>query len=168
MLILEVIAMSEVQTTLNPGDPAPAFSLTSDDGKVVHLADFAGKTIVLYFYPKADTPGCTQQACAIRDIHPDLQGAGIVVIGISPDPPERLRAFREKHALPFVLLSDPDHHVAQLYGAWGEKKLYGRSFTGILRSHVAVDPSGKIIEHKLKVRPATTAELAMKLANPGT
>ena len=165
MLIFEVIAMSEVQTTLNPGDPAPAFSLTSDDGKLVSLAGFAGKTVVLYFYPKADTPGCTQQACAIRDIHPDVQDAGIVVVGISPDPPERLRAFREKHHLPFVLLSDPDHRVAEAYGAWGEKKLYGRSFMGILRSHVAVDPAGNIIELKLKVRPATTAQLAKKLAS---
>jgi len=162
--------MSEAEHALGAGDPAPDFSLESDDGKLVHLSDYIGKTIVLYFYPKANTPGCTRQACAIRDIHPDIQGAGIVVLAVSPDPPERLRAFREKYDLPFVLLSDPDHRVAEQYGAWGEKKLYGRSFTGILRSHVAVDPAGKIIEHKLKVRPATTAEMAMrlKLAKPNT
>ena len=157
--------MSEARSVPTVGEKAPAFSLTSDAGEVVNLSDFAGKTVVLYFYPKADTPGCTKQACAIRDIHPDIQGAGIVVVGISPDPPERLRSFREKHGLPFVLLSDPDHRVAELYGAWGEKKLYGRSFTGILRSHVAVDPDGRIIEHKLKVRPLTTAEMVTRLAS---
>lgn len=155
--------MREAQSAPRIGDPAPAFSLTSDAGNLVSLADFSGQTVVLYFYPKADTPGCTKQACAIRDIHPDIQGAGIVVIGISPDPPERLRSFREKHRLPFVLLSDPDHRVAERYGAWGEKKLYGRSFTGILRSHIAVDPDGRIVEHKLNVRPAATAELAVEL-----
>ena len=157
--------MSEARSVPAVGERAPAFSLTSDAGEVVNLSDFAGKTVVLYFYPKADTPGCTKQACAIRDIHPDIQDAGIVVVAVSPDPPERLRLFREKHDLPFVLLSDPDHRVAELYGAWGEKKLYGRSFTGILRSHVAVDPGGNIIEHKLKVRPSTTAELATQLAS---
>jgi len=152
---------------LQVGDTAPGFELTSDEGKKVRLEDFAGKRLLLYFYPKADTPGCTKQACALRDIHPDVKERDIVVIGISPDSPERLAAFRAKYDLPFVLLSDPDHAVAEAYGAWGERKLYARSFMGILRSHVAVDKDGKITEYKLKVKPLATAELARSLTRNG-
>ncbi len=149
---------------LKPGDDAPQFALISDEGKQVKLADFAGKRIVLYFYPKAGTPGCTKQACALRDIHPDIEEKDIVVIGISPDPPAKLAKFREKYELPFILLSDPDRETAEAYGAWGEKKLYGRSFLGILRTHVAIDEKGRIMEYALKVKPLSTADLAKKLA----
>ena len=148
---------------LNVGDKAPGFELISGDGSNVSLEQFAGSRVLLYFYPKADTPGCTKQACALRDIHPDVEEKDIVVVGISPDPPEKLAKFRAKYDLPFVLLSDPDHAVAEAYGAWGEKKLYGRSFMGILRSHVAIDRDGTIVDYELKVKPLATAELAKKL-----
>ncbi|MBU0702554.1 MAG: thioredoxin-dependent thiol peroxidase [Chloroflexi bacterium] len=145
------------------GEMAPAFTLTADDGTQVSLSDFRGQKIVLYFYPKADTPGCTRQACAIRDVYPNIEGQGGVVIGISPDPPERLVKFREKHNLPFILLSDPDHQVAEAYGAWGEKKSFGKTYDGIIRSHFGVDEEGRLIESKLKVKPEKTADLVFKL-----
>jgi peroxiredoxin Q/BCP len=148
---------------LKAGDTALSFELTSDAGETVRLADFAGRRVVLYFYPKADTPGCTKQACALRDIHPDIEEKDIVVIGISPDDPEALATFRAKYDLPFVLLSDPDHAVAEAYGAWGEKNLYGRKFMGVLRTHVAIDAHGNVMEFELKVKPLSTAELAASL-----
>lgn len=148
---------------LKAGDKAPSFGLLSDKGEAVRLADFAGRRVVLYFYPKADTPGCTKQACALRDIHPDIEEKDIAVIGVSPDTPERLAEFRAKYDLPFILLSDPDHTVAEAYGAWGEKSLYGRRFMGLLRTHVAIDGSGKVMEYKLKVKPLSTAKLARSL-----
>ena len=148
---------------LRAGDAAPAFELTSDTGERVRLADFAGRRVVVYFYPKADTPGCTKQAYALRDIHPDIEDAEIVVVGISPDPPERLAAFRVKYELPFVLLFDPDHAVAEAYGAWGEKTLYGKTVTGMLRTHTAIDEDGKLVDYKLRVKPRSTAELAKTL-----
>jgi peroxiredoxin Q/BCP len=149
---------------LKVGDTAPGFELTSDAGRKVRLADFAGKRILLYFYPKADTPGCTKQACALRDIHPDIEEKDIVVIGISPDRPDALAKFRAKYDLPFVLLSDPDHAVAEAYGAWGERSLYGRRFMGFLRTHVAMDEDGRVTEFELKVKPLSTAKLARSLA----
>jgi len=148
---------------LKVGEAAPGFELTSDKGEKVRLAEFAGKRVLLYFYPKADTPGCTKQACALRDVHPDVAEKEIVVVGISPDPLEKLAKFRAKYDLPFVLLSDPDHAVAEAYGAWGERKLYGRSFMGILRSHAAIDQDGRITNYKLKVKPLATADLAKSL-----
>jgi len=145
------------------GDRAPDFELTSDKGETVRLAEFAGTRVLLYFYPKADTPGCTKQACALRDIHPDVKERDIVVVGISPDPPATLAKFRSKYDLPFVLLSDPDHAVAEAYGAWGKRTLYGRSFMGVLRSHVAVGRDGTITDYELKVKPLATADLAKSL-----
>ncbi len=150
-------------STLKPGATAPGFELTSDKGEKVKLEDFAGKRVLLYFYPKADTPGCTKQACALRDIHPDVAEKDIVVVGISPDTPETLAKFRAKYDLPFVLLSDPDHAVAEAYGAWSRRKLYGLSFMGILRSHVAIDENGRITDYRLKVKPLATADLAKSL-----
>ena len=148
---------------LQEGTIAPDFTLTADDGTQVSLSDFRGQKVILYFYPKADTPGCTKQACAIRDVYPDINGQGAVVIGISPDPPEKLVKFREKHNLPFILLSDPDHKVAETYGAWGEKKMYGKTTMGIIRSHFGIDEEGRLMEVELKVKPETTAELALRL-----
>lgn len=145
------------------GDFAPNFTLRSDDGQMISLSDYRGHPVVLYFYPKADTPGCTKQACAIRDAYPQIEARDAVVIGISPDQPDKLVKFREKYALPFVLLSDPDHAVAEAYGAWGEKKNYGKTYFGIIRSHFAVDAEGRLTEAKLKVKPLTTADLAVKL-----
>ncbi len=111
--------------TLKKGDKAPAFNLVDQDGKKVKLADFKGKKVLLYFYPKADTPGCTKQACSVRDARPELQDLGVAALGISPDGADTQKKFDRKHALAFPLLSDPDHKVAELYGAWGEKKMYG-------------------------------------------
>jgi len=148
---------------LEIGDVAPEFALTADDGTEVSLSDFRGKKVALYFYPKADTPGCTRQACAVRDVYPQIEEQDVVVIGISPDSPEKLVKFRQKHNLPFILLSDPDHQVAEAYGAWGEKKSFGKTYDGIIRSHFAVDEQGRVMEFKFKVKPETTADLALKL-----
>jgi len=142
---------------------APNFTLLSDTGETVSLSDFRGKKVVLYFYPKADTPGCTTQACAVRDAYPIITEKDAVVIGISPDDPAALAKFRAKYELPFILLSDPDHKVAEAYGAWGEKQKYGKSHMGILRSHFAIDAEGRFIERALNVKPESTADLALKL-----
>ena len=148
---------------LEIGEVAPDFTLTADDGTQVSLSDFRGKRVALYFYPKADTPGCTRQACAVRDVYPRLEGEDVAVIGISPDLPDKLVKFREKHNLPFMLLSDPDHQVAEAYGAWGEKKMFGKTYEGIIRSHFAVDEEGRLMEFKFKVKPEKTADLALRL-----
>jgi len=148
---------------LEAGKKATVFTLTADNGKKISLKDFLGKKVVIYFYPRADTPGCTRQACGLRDVYPKIEDKNVLVIGISPDQPEKLVKFREKYNLPFILLSDPDHKVAEKYGAWGEKKLYGKVSMGIIRSHYAIDEKGKIAEFKYKVKPETTAELALKL-----
>jgi len=145
------------------GTIAPDFTLTADDDQEVSLSDFRGKKVILYFYPKANTPGCTKQACAIRDVYPNIDGQGAVVIGISPDPPEALVKFREKYDLPFILLSDPAHKVAEAYGAWGEKKMFGKTYIGIIRSHFGIDEEGRLMAVKLKVKPKTTADLALRL-----
>lgn len=142
---------------------APTFTLLSDTGAEVSLTDFRGKKVVLYFYPKADTPGCTTQACTVRDNYAVITEKDVVVIGISPDAPAALAKFRAKYELPFILLSDPDHKVAEAYGVWGEKQMYGKSTMGILRSHFAIDEEGRFMERALNVKPATTADLALKL-----
>ena len=145
------------------GSIAPDFTLTADDGSEVSLSDLRGKKVVLYFYPRANTPGCTRQACAVRDIYPRIDGQNVVVVGISPDPPQKLVRFRAKYDLPFILLSDPDHAVAAAYGAWGEKKSFGKTYEGIIRSHLALDEEGRVIEFKFKVKPEKTADLALEL-----
>ncbi len=129
---------------LEIGDTAPDFALVSDGGDEVRLSDFRGKKVVLYFYPKDDTPGCTTEACEFRDRLPELEEKGAVVLGVSPDSPESHRKFRAKYDLPFPLLADPDHRVAEAYGAWGEKKSYGRTYEGILRTTFVIDEDGKI------------------------
>lgn len=128
--------------TIEVGDRAPAFTLLDQDGDPVSLGDFAGKHLVVYFYPKAMTPGCTTQACDLRDRHERFTAAGYAIVGISPDPVSRLAKFREQHELPFPMLSDPDHAVAAAYGAWGVKKNYGREYTGLIRSTFVIDSSG--------------------------
>ena len=152
---------------LNVGDVAPDFTLTAHDGSEVTLSALRGKKVVIYFYPKADTPGCTRQACAIRDAWTQIDTQGAVVLGISPDKPPALVKFREKYDLPFPLLSDPDHAVAEAYGAWGEKKRGDKVSYGIIRSHFAVDEAGKLAELKLQVKPETTVELALRLIDVG-
>ncbi|MBN2532842.1 MAG: thioredoxin-dependent thiol peroxidase [Spirochaetales bacterium] len=129
---------------IKEGDNAPAFSLEDNDGKKVSLSDFAGKKIVLYFYPKDDTPGCTKEACSFRDEYDEILKKGAVVIGISADPVKSHSKFKSKYSLPFYLLSDPDKKVMQAYGAWGEKKMYGKTYMGTIRSTFIIGVNGKI------------------------
>jgi peroxiredoxin Q/BCP len=141
---------------LEPGKRAPAFTLTDQRGKKVKLADLKGKRVVVYFYPKADTPGCTTQSCSLRDAMPDLKKLKATVIGISPDAPERQKKFDEKYKLGFTLLADEDHKVADAWGVWGEKSLYGKKYMGIVRSAFVVDETGKIAAAFYKVSPKDT------------
>lgn len=131
-------------TRLQPGDPAPEFTLTTDSGESLSLSDLRGHRVILYAYPAAMTPGCTTQACDFRDSLSSLRGAGYRVVGISPDQPEKLAKFRARDGLTFPLVSDPDHTVLAAYGAWGEKKNYGRTVTGVIRSTFVIDPAGAI------------------------
>jgi peroxiredoxin Q/BCP len=129
---------------LTPGVEAPPFSLPDDEGNTVSLSDFAGSTVVLYAYPAAMTPGCTTQACDFRDSLDALAAAGVKVVGISPDKPEKLAKFRERDSLTFPLISDPDHEVLEAYGAWGEKNLYGKKYVGVIRSTFVISPDGLV------------------------
>lgn len=145
---------------LQIGDKAPDFALKSDSGETVKLSQFRGKQVILYFYPADDTPGCTKQACGFRDNYAALAQAGAVVLGVSPDSVESHVKFKEKYHLNFPLLSDPDHKVAEMYGAWGEKNNYGRKYVGLIRSHAVIDPKGKITD----IRNGVKAEQSVKLA----
>lgn len=137
---------------IEAGDKAPAFTLEDGTGRKVKLSDHKGKFVVLYFYPKDNTPGCTQQACDFRDEHSALEKAGAVVLGVSPDSAASHQKFAAKHALPFPLLVDADHAVAEKYGAWGEKTLYGRKFMGIIRQTFLIGPAGKVVRVWPKVK----------------
>lgn len=138
---------------LQEGTLAPDFSLPADGGGTVTLSDYRGKKVVLYFYPKDDTSGCTTEACSFRDDYSQILAAGAVVLGVSPDPVKSHDRFKLKFGLPFALLSDPEHQVAELYGAWGEKKMYGKSYMGILRTTFVIDEHGKILKVFPKVKP---------------
>lgn len=138
---------------LKPGDPAPAVTLPADDGSVVSLASLRGRTVVLYFYPKDDTSGCTTEACEIRDAWTDVEATGAIVLGVSPDGVASHVKFKRKYSLPFRLLADTDHRVAEAYGAWGEKSMYGRKYFGILRSTFVIAPDGTIRQVFEKVQP---------------
>ena len=135
------------------GDVAPDFTTTTDGGDTVSLSALHGKKVVLYFYPKDDTPGCTTQACGFRDSHADFAAQGAVVFGISPQGEASHAAFRAKYDLPFVLLVDEDHAIAEAYGVWGEKKMYGRSYMGVTRSHFVIDEKGLVIDAQGKISP---------------
>ena len=148
---------------LKIGDKAPAFELPSDSGKTVKLADFRGKRVIVYFYPKDDTPGCTTQACGFRDAYPQIEEQNAVVLGISPDGVESHEKFRTKFNLPFILLADEDHKVAEAYGVWGEKSMYGKTSMGILRSHFVIDEKGKVIDAQVKVSPQDSVAQAIKM-----
>jgi peroxiredoxin Q/BCP len=136
------------------GKAAPTFTLPDADGRSVSLADFAGKDVILYFYPRDDTPGCTKEACGFRDSWKEIQKRGAIVLGVSPDSAESHRKFAGKYKLPFLLLSDPDKKVMTRYGAWGEKMMYGKKTTGVIRSTVWIGPDGKVKRHWARVAKA--------------
>jgi thioredoxin-dependent peroxiredoxin len=140
------------------GKPAPDFSLASDAGETVKLSDLRGKQVVLYFYPKDDTPGCTTQACGIRDVYGEFERAGAVVLGVSPDSEASHVKFKEKFDLPFTLLADTDHSVSEQYGVWGEKKNMGRTYMGVSRSTFVIAEDGTVKKAMLNVKPATHAD----------
>jgi peroxiredoxin Q/BCP len=148
---------------LETGTLAPDFTLESDGSGPVSLSDFRGKKVVLYFYPKDDTPGCTTEACNFRDDYSALTAAGAVVLGVSPDSIKSHRSFKNKYELPFLLLSDPDHKVADVYGAWGLKKMMGKSYMGIIRSTFVIDETGKLMRAfpKVDVKQHSQAVLAV-------
>jgi peroxiredoxin Q/BCP len=140
------------------GEPAPDFTLTSDAGERISLSDFRGRPVVLYFYPKDDTPGCTAQACGIRDSYGDFESAGAVVLGISPDAAAKHVKFKEKYGLPFTLLADPEHEVAERYGVWGQKRFAGRAFFGVKRTTFLIAPDGTVAKVMHDVKPKTHAD----------
>jgi peroxiredoxin Q/BCP len=141
---------------LNVGDRAPGLSLKDQNERQVSLEDYKGKKILVYFYPKADTPGCTKQACNVRDARAELADLGVDVIGISPDAPAKQKKFDEKYGLDFSLLADQDNAVAKAYGAWGEKSMYGKKYEGIIRSALLLDEEGKVLQTWYKVSPKDT------------
>jgi peroxiredoxin Q/BCP len=146
---------------IEPGDDAPDFELPDQDGRPVKLSDFRGRPVVVYFYPKAATPGCTTQACGVRDHQADYAKAGATVLGISPDPVAKVKKFHDKEGLNFALLADEDHAVAETYGVWVTKKLYGREYLGNERSTFIIDSAGKVAEVLRKVKPAEHDELVL-------
>jgi thioredoxin-dependent peroxiredoxin len=147
---------------LAEGDKAPDFTLRDQNGDEVKLSDLRGETVVVYFYPRADTPGCTTQACGVRDRSGDYAAAGARVIGISPDEVEAIAKFDGKYDLGFTLLADPDHKVAEKYGAWGEKSMYGKKYMGVLRNTYIVDAKGKVARVLPKVQPKKHDALVLK------
>jgi peroxiredoxin Q/BCP len=148
-------------STLSPGDAAPDFELTDQHGETVRLADFRGRKVLVYFYPKADTPGCTTQSCDLRDHRQDLAELEVDVVGISPDTPAKQLAFDTKFELGFPLLADTDHAVAEAWGTWGERSMYGKTYMGIIRSSLLVDEDGRIEQAWYKVKPADTVPNAL-------
>ena len=148
---------------LQEGTTAPDFTLEASGGGTASLSDYRGQIVVLYFYPKDDTPGCTTEACNFRDDYSEIMAAGAVVLGVSPDGVRSHDKFTLKYELPFPLLSDPDHQVAELYGAWGEKKMYGRTYMGIIRSTYVIDEEGIIVKVFPKVRPKAHSEEVLAL-----
>ena len=146
--------------TLAPGDKAPAISLPDQSGNTVKLSSFKGRKVLVFFYPKADTPGCTTQACGMRDVLGDI--GDTAVLGISPDKPAKQKKFDDKYGLGFPLLADEDHSVAAAYGAWGEKSMYGRTYMGIIRSAFLVDEAGLVAEAWPKISPKDTPKNLLK------
>jgi peroxiredoxin Q/BCP len=147
---------------IGQGDIAPDFELPDQDGRTIKLSEFRGKPVVVYFYPKASTPGCTTQACGVRDHRDDYRQANAVVLGISPDPVGKVKKFHDKEQLNFALLADEDHAVAERYGVWVTKSMYGRTYLGNERTTFIIDPAGKVAEVLRKVKPAQHDELVLQ------
>lgn len=143
---------------VSEGEPAPDFTATTEAGERVSLSDFRGKPVVLYFYPRDDTPGCTAQACGIRDAYAEFERAGAVVLGVSPDKEQKHLKFKEKYGLPFTLLADPEHELSERYGTWGEKRYMGKTFWGVSRTTFLITPDGTVAKVFPKVKPATHAD----------
>ena len=150
---------------LSVGQPAPDFTAVTDTGETVKLSDYRGKRVVLYFYPKDDTSGCTTQACGFRDNYPVIEEKNAVVLGVSPDGVQSHQKFKTKYELPFTLLVDEDHAIAEAYGVWGEKSMYGKSYMGIVRSHFIIDEEGKIADTQYKVSPKDSVARAVDALN---
>lgn len=148
---------------LKNGDSAPDFQAITDQNKPFRLRDLRGERIILYFYPRDDTSGCTTQACLFRDCFLDLREKNTVILGISPDGISSHQKFKEKHQLPFTLLIDPDHVIAKKYGVWLEKSMYGRKYMGIVRSHFVIDEDGKIVDTQYKISPKNSVKYAYDL-----
>ena len=146
---------------LQIGDLAPDFELLADDDTLLRLSDFRGRRVVLFFFPKADTPGCTTQACGFRDRFPRIEAGNATVIGLSPDKPKALAKWKAKENLPYMLVSDPDHAVAEAYGAWGEKAMYGKTYMGILRGHAIIGADGRIEDLRVKISPQESVDAAV-------
>ncbi|MHB8490659.1 MAG: thioredoxin-dependent thiol peroxidase [Solirubrobacteraceae bacterium] len=147
---------------IEPGAKAPDFELPDQDGNPVTLSDLRGQPVVVYFYPKADTPGCTTQACGVRDHSVAYAGAGAVVLGVSPDPVSAVKRFHDKYSLGFTLLADEDHQVAERYGVWAEKSMYGRTYWGVQRTTFVIDATGVVAHVIQKVKPATHDEQVLE------
>jgi len=147
---------------LRIGDTAPDFEAPTDTGKTIKLSDLRGKKVVLYFYPKDSTPGCTTQACGFRDAYPTLQKRKAVVLGVSPDGVASHQKFKEQQKLPFTLVVDTGHTIATAYGVWGEKSMYGKKYMGVIRSHFVIDEKGRIADAQVKVSPTDSVKLALE------
>jgi peroxiredoxin Q/BCP len=147
---------------LKIGDMAPDFEAATDTGDKVKLSDYRGKRVILYFYPKDDTPGCTTQSCGFRDNYPVIQEKNGVVLGVSPDGMDSHQKFKTKFNLPFTLLVDEDHHICETYGTWGEKSMMGKTYMGVIRSHYVIDEGGKIVDVHLNVKPEDSVSFAVK------
>ncbi|MCB0098289.1 MAG: thioredoxin-dependent thiol peroxidase [Caldilineaceae bacterium] len=150
--------MSQLQVN----DAAPDFEAVTDQGETVKLHDYRGQRVVLYFYPKDDTSGCTTQACGLRDNYPAIQEQNAVVLGVSPDGVTSHQKFKSKYDLPFTLLVDEDHAIADAYGVWGEKSMYGKKYMGIIRSQFVIDETGKLVDVQYKISPKQSAPTALK------
>ena len=147
---------------LQIGDPAPDFELLSDENQPIRLSDLRGRRVVLFFFPRADTPGCTAQACGFRDRMPVIEAGNAIVLGLSPDLPEALAKWRAKEKLPYNLLSDPNHEVADAFGAWGEKSMYGKTYEGILRGHAIIGVDGRVEDLRVKIKPDESVQAAVE------
>lgn len=151
-----------IKQTLNIGDIAPDFETVTDKGDTVKLSDFRGKRVILYFYPKDNTPGCTAQSCGFRDVYQQVEEKNAVVLGVSPDGVESHQKFKTKYNLPFTLMVDKDHRISETYGVWGEKSMYGKKYMGMIRSHFVIDEQGRLIDVQVGVSPADSVERALK------